>query len=87
MIHDYSSSEKYQMKYTYVGMKSLENHCSIVFDGFNEQGLTAATFYFVGYASYANLQTTTSAVKVDPYMVVGLYLVNYASVKQHSNKA
>ncbi len=58
LIHDYSSSEMYQIKYAYVGMGALEDHCNIVFDGVNEQGLTAATLYFVNYANYADPQTS-----------------------------
>lgn len=82
LIHDYSSSEMYQIKYAYVGMGALEDHCNIVFDGVNEQGLTAATLYFVNYANYADPQAVTTAVKVAPDMVVGYTLGNYASVNE-----
>ena len=82
LIHDYSSSEMYQTKYAYVGMGALEDHCNIVFDGVNEQGLTAATLYFVSYAGYADPQATTTAVKITPDMVVGYTLGNYASVNE-----
>ena len=82
LIHDYRSSETYQTKYAYVGMGALEDHCNIVFDGINEQGLTAATLYFVSYAGYADPQAATTAVKVAPDMVVGYTLGNYASVNE-----
>lgn len=66
----YKSDQSIEVKYAFlgVGQKFSENYCAFA-DGVNEKGLSCASLYFPGYASYSD-KKSNFLLNIAPYEIV-----------------
>ena len=71
---------KWEVKYANVGANGVG--VPYLFDGVNEKGLAAGTFYFPGFAGYMNYEPNDAGKTLAPYQVNSWILDNFATVEE-----
>ena len=70
----------YTSKYGAVGIFCFDK--IVLMDGINEKGLSAAAFYFPGYASYAKVNRWNASKALSPLDFTNWVLTQFATVKE-----
>lgn len=70
----------YKTKYATLGAIAFDNLS--VMDGINEKGLAAGTFYFPGFAGYANITSENQSKALSPIEFTNWALTQFATVEE-----
>jgi len=70
----------YQSRYSAVGVYCFKD--ALLMDGINEKGLVAATFYFPGFAKYAEIDQSNQSKALSPIDFPNWILTQFATVEE-----
>lgn len=70
----------YKSKYAAAGIYCFDY--KVLMDGMNEKGLTAAAFYFPGYADYASITKTNQSKALSPVEFPNWILTQFATIDE-----
>ena len=70
----------YTSKYAAVGIYCFDN--KVLMDGMNERGLSAAAFYFPGFAQYAKITTDNQTNALSPVEFPNWILTQFATIEE-----
>ncbi len=71
---------KYSSKYAVLGTTAFENPC--ILDGINEKGLSVGTFYFPGFAKYAEATSDNLQKSLSPADFSNWIVTQFATVEE-----
>lgn len=71
---------RYKSKYAALGIYCFED--TVLMDGINEKGLTAAAFYFPGYASYRKVTKENQSKALSPVEFPNWILTQFATIEE-----